>query len=87
MFVRQEVIETIDRLFVATDTKDWKAVRECFDSKVRFDMSSAGGGPERERTGEEIAAEWERNLEPIRALHHQAGNYRVSAEGNRAEAF
>ena len=85
--VREELIETVDRLFIATDDKDWKTVADCFTPTVRFDMSSAGGGPERERPAEDIAADWQRGLEPIQALHHQAGNYRVSVDGERARVF
>jgi hypothetical protein len=55
--------------------------------RARFDMSSAGGGPASVRTGEEIAAGWEQGLASIRSIHHQAGNYRVRVDGDRAEAF
>ena len=87
LVARQQVIETIDELFVATDHKDWAGVRAVLAPRVRFDMSSAGGGPAAERTGEEIAAGWEQGLAPIQAIHHQAGNYRVRVDGDRAEAF
>src|SRR5215210_8472854 len=87
LVARQQVIETIDELFLATDRKDWAGVRAVLAPRVRFDMSSAGGGPAAERTGEEIAAGWEQGLAPIQAIHHQAGNYRVHVNGDRAEAF
>jgi len=87
LIARQEVIEAIDELFIATDHKDWAAVRAVLAPRVMFDMESTGGGPAAERTGEEIAAGWEQGLAPIQAIHHQAGNYRVRVEGDRAEAF
>ena len=87
IIARQEVIEAVDELFVATDRKDWAAVRAVLAPRVRFDMSSAGGGPASELSGEEIAAGWEQGLAPIQAIHHQAGNYRVRVDGTRAEAF
>jgi hypothetical protein len=87
LVARQQVIETIDELFLATDRKDWAGVRAVFAPRVRFDMSSAGGGPAAERTGEEIAAVWEQGLAAIQAIHHQAGNYRVQVNGDRADAF
>lgn len=83
---RHEVIDAIDTLFIATDHKDWEAVRAVLAPRVRFDMSSAGGGPPAERTGEEIAAGWEQGLAPLQAVHHQAGNYRVRVDGERASA-
>lgn len=82
----RRVIEAIDALFIATDEKNWEGVKACFTKNVRFDMSSAGGGPERERPAEEIADEWARNLAGLQAIHHQAGNYRVRLLGTRAEA-
>jgi hypothetical protein len=71
---------------VATDRKDWAAVRAVLAPTVRFDMSSAGGGPASDLTGEQIAAGWEQGLAPIERVHHQAGNYRVRVDGDRAEA-
>lgn len=87
LIARQQVIETIDELFLATDRKDWAGVRAVLAMRVRFDMSSAGGGPAAEKTGDEIAAGWEQGLAPIQAIHHQAGNYRVHVEGDHADAF
>jgi hypothetical protein len=87
LIARQEVIEAIDDLFVATDRKAWDAVRAVLAPTVRFDMSSAGGGPVAELTGDQIADGWAQGLEPIEQIHHQAGNYRVRANGDRAEAF
>jgi len=45
------------------------------------------GGEAGRTSGAELAATWEEGLRPIHALHHQAGNYRVTVQGNEAEAF
>ena len=50
---REAVIDTITELFVATDRRDWAAVRQCFAPRVHFDMSSAGGGEPAEVAAEE----------------------------------
>ena len=86
LVARQHIIETIDELFMATDRKDWAGVRAVLAPQVHFDMSSAGGGPAAEKTGEEIAAGWEQGLAAIEAIQHQAGNYRVDVDRDRAEA-
>jgi hypothetical protein len=83
---RQEVEDAVTALFVATDEKDWPEVIACFTPVVRFDMSSAGGGPEADVPAKEIADGWERGLAPIRAVHHQIGNFRVRVRGDEAEA-
>ncbi|HET7229543.1 MAG TPA: nuclear transport factor 2 family protein [Longimicrobium sp.] len=86
MVARQEVVEAIDELFMATDRKDWAAVRAVLAPEVMFDMSSAGGGPAAEMTGEAIADGWATGLAPIEQVHHQSGNHRVRMNGGTAEA-
>ena len=55
--------------------------------EVRFDMSSAGGGPAGIVPASEIALGWRTGLAPIEQVHHQAGNYVVRLFGDHAEAF
>lgn len=82
---REAVIDTITRLFIATDRKDWAEVERLFTDQVRFDMGAADG--EQMKSGAEIAAGWRQGLAPIDAIHHQAGNFRVLVGGDRATAF
>ena len=84
---RDRVIGAITELFVATDRKDWPAVERCFASRVRLDMSSAGGAPAGDAVPADIAAGWRSALAPIEQLHHQSGNFRVRITGVRAEAW
>ena len=37
---RERVVDTVTRLFIATDQRDWDAVERCFADRVRFDMSA-----------------------------------------------
>ena len=80
------VIETITRLFISTDNRDWSTAKWCFTDNVRFDMSSAGGGEAAVVRPEAIVDGWEQNLKPIQSLHHQVGNFMVSVSGNDANA-
>src|SRR5688572_25330685 len=82
---REVIVALITELFVATDRKDWPAVARVFASDVRFDMSSAGAGPERSVSRESIAAGWETGLAPIEQVHHQVGNFVVHIHGQRAQ--
>jgi len=84
---RAQVIETINRLFIGTDNRDWSLVKSCFAPSVLFDMSSLGAGPAKQATPAEIAAAWDAGLKPLKAIHHQAGNHVVRILGDRAEAF
>ena len=38
-----EIAATIKRMFVGTGSRDWDAVKDCFYSEVRFDMTSLSG--------------------------------------------
>jgi hypothetical protein len=80
------VIDVITELFVATDQRDWAAVRRCFADQVLFDMSSVDGGPPARVAAEEIVAGWAKGLAALEAIHHQAGNHRVTVHDARATA-
>ncbi|HLK88517.1 MAG TPA: nuclear transport factor 2 family protein [Polyangia bacterium] len=83
---RANIVDVITELFVATDQRDWAAVKRCFADQVLFDMSSLGAGPPARRTPDEIAAGWAEGLSALAAIHHQAGNYRVTIHEARATA-
>lgn len=83
---RTNIVDVITELFVATDQRDWAAVKRCFADQVLFDMSSLGAGPPARRTPDEIAAGWAEGLSALAAIHHQAGNHRVTIHEARATA-
>jgi hypothetical protein len=82
-----KIIETINRLFIGTDNRDWALVRSCFTSRVLFDMSSLGAGAPEHLTPDDIVSAWDTGLKPLKAIHHQAGNYLVEVGGTKAGAF
>lgn len=84
---KQQIVEALTDLFVATDRRDWAAVRACLADEVLFDMSSLGGPPPARTRGADIARSWETGLAPLAALHHQVGNFRVWPSGDQADAF
>ncbi|HVT05890.1 MAG TPA: nuclear transport factor 2 family protein [Polyangia bacterium] len=86
LVARQQIIDVLTELFVATDQRDWAAVKRCFAEQVLFDMSSLGAGPAARRTPDEIAAGWAEGLKSLEAIHHQAGNFRVTTYEGRATA-
>ena len=84
---RERIIDRITELFLATDRKDWPAVEECFVPEVQFDMSSVGAGPAATKKRSEIVAGWRAGLAGVEHIHHQAGNFVGSVNGDRADAF
>ena len=83
---KDRIIDTINQLFIGTDTRDWPTVRACFADTVHFDMTSLAGVAS-QLTPTQIAVAWEEGLRPLQAIHHQVGNYRVKLEGEQATAF
>ena len=84
---RAQIVETIDTLFIGTDKRDWPLVKSCFAAEVLFDMASLGGGEPKRLSPDQIAAAWDAGLKPLKAIHHQTGNYLVRVKGLQAEAF
>jgi hypothetical protein len=83
---RDAIAKVLNRLFLATDARDWPRVRECFAETVQFDMTSLAGGQPARLSPAEITAGWEAGLLPLDALHHQTGNLEVSVSGDEATA-
>jgi len=83
---KEAVIAVIDRLFIATDRRDWPAVRDCFGEMVRFDMTSLAGGEPTTLAPAEITSAWEEGLASLDAIHHQSGNHTVALSGDEADA-
>lgn len=84
---RDDIIDVINDLFIAVDARDWRAARHALAPEVHFDMTSLQGGDASILPREHIIAGWEEGLRPLRAIHHQAGNYRVELNGDMATAF
>jgi hypothetical protein len=83
---KDRIVDTIVELFVRTDQRDWPAVLECFAEEVWFDMSSLTGVPASASRARDIVAGWEQGLAALRAVHHQAGNFRVKVLADEANA-
>jgi hypothetical protein len=84
---RQKIIDVVTQLFVGTDRRDWESVKKCLERHVLFDMSSLTGGSPATLTAQQIVEGWDSGLEPIKHVHHQAGNYIIDIKGAEAHAF
>jgi hypothetical protein len=87
MMEKDRVIETVNRLFISTDNRDWSGVKALFASRVLFDMTSLAGGLPANITPQEIVDGWDRGLKALKAIHHQAGNFLVEVRGSEATVF
>lgn len=82
---REAVIEVVNKLFVAVDTKDWSLAHRCLAEQVHFDMTSLGDPGPALRAAHEITAAWQSGLASLQAVHHQSGNFVVRVAGDEAE--
>lgn len=82
-----QIVATLNDLFIGTDDQDWEKVKKCFADVVLFDITSMTGGEPAGLTPDQITNMWAEGLRGLRAIHHQAGNYRVSVKGHNADAF
>ncbi len=84
---KDRIVETINQLFIGTDQRDWNKVKSLFAPEVRFDMTSLAGGTPRVMTPQQIVDGWDKGLKPLKAIHHQSGNFIVTVAGDQADAF
>lgn len=83
---REQITEVINRLFYYTDYQEWdKLIGEVFDKEVLLNMVSMGAENAALMTSQEICKMWEEGFKGLDAVHHQAGNYIVTADGKNAE--
>ncbi|MGD0638399.1 MAG: nuclear transport factor 2 family protein, partial [Nitrososphaerales archaeon] len=59
---RAEVADTVTRLFINTDERNWEGVADCFATKVLFDMSSLSGIKPSRVSPKKIVDQWESGL-------------------------
>lgn len=75
MTEREKIIETVNKLFVYTDTQNWDALKsEVFEENVHLDMSSMGS-PAIDTTAERICEMWDEAFKGIDHVFHLAGNH------------
>ena len=84
---KDNIISTVNRLFIHTDNCDWENVKECFSDEVMFDMTTVVGGEPIMLTPDDIISSWAEGLDHLEAIHHQAGNYLVDVAGSEAAVF
>jgi len=81
---RVAIEDTVVRLFVATDERNWPALEACFTTPFTLDMTSMVGGSPAQLTPREVATAWATAFKPLDHVHHQIGNLQTTIEGSSA---
>jgi hypothetical protein len=85
--VRDEIVEVINKLFIYTDTQEWKKLQhEVFSDDVFFDVSSLGGHKS-EISSAAICELWKEGFVGLDSIHHQAANFLVQINDTVASVF
>jgi hypothetical protein len=86
--VREQIIETTNRLFNFTDARNWTALqKEVFAPVIEVDMVSLGMPEVKKMTAAELCAMWENGFAGLDAIFHLAGNHAVTLRDNDADVF
>ena len=83
---RANAIETVNKLFVATDNANWAALEKIFTEEVDFDMTSLAGGEPAKLKATDITAAWKKGLKGLK-VHHLVGNHIAQVTANKADVF
>ena len=83
---KDQIKETINKLYMATDSRDWEGLKRLFNDKVHFDMKSLTGVHPSSETPDSIAYAWEKGLEDVPVVHHQSGNYVIDVDEDNLTA-
>ena len=87
LLAKERVLDTVNELFVGTDERDWGRVAAALAPRVHFDVRSMTGAAPETVDAAVIIAGWTEGLRPLKAVHHQTGNFRVRVAGDGADVF
>ena len=81
---RMAVEDTVVRMFVATDERDWTTLEDCFTDPFTLDMTSMLGGAPVTMTPRDVARAWADGFAALDHVHHQVGNFRTAITPEQA---
>ena len=84
---KDRILDVVNELFVGTDERDWGRVASALAPRVHFDVRSMTGAAPETLEAAAIIAAWQEGLRPLKAVHHQTGNFRVHVAGGEADVF
>ncbi len=86
--IREQIIETVNRLFNYTDAQNWVALQqEVFASDVVVDMVSLGMPDVKKMSAKELCDMWQNGFSGLDAVFHLAGNQAVTLKGDTADVY
>lgn len=84
MTERDDIIETVTRLFWHTDHHEWPEVRAVFADRVHLDYTSLQGGEPLTLTPAEITDGWSQHFDTLDTHQHLVTNHLVAVDEGSA---
>lgn len=81
------VIETVNKLFIGVDERDWEQVSSVFNDTVLLDYTSMAGGEPARLISSQIINSWKGLLPGFDKTHHQLDNYIVNSAQDTISVF
>jgi hypothetical protein len=83
----KEIIETVNKLFLAVDERDWGRLKNLMNDTIYLDYSSMTGERGAAIPLDQILESWKKMLPGFDVTHHQLGNYLVEEGDELANVF
>jgi hypothetical protein len=82
-----DLAELANKLFMYTDEREWqKLLDEVFLPVIWFDMTNSGGD-RAELPSHQVCDLWRIGFTGLDSIHHQAGHYLISVDGENADIY
>lgn len=82
---RAEIIDTVNRIGILSDRRDWTAVQKCFTKQVKFDYTSLNGGEPTTLAAATQVQQWADFFsKTFKNTQHLVGSHAVTLNGNTA---
>lgn len=82
-----QAIETVNKLFIGVDERNWELVANVFADTVLLDYTSMSGDEPALLTSQQIIDSWKGVLPGFDKTHHQLGNYLVEEDSAGIKVF
>jgi hypothetical protein len=79
-----ELVQIVNRIFVAADTRDWDTYRSLLFDEVTLDFGGVGPHSAGTVTADDAAARTRAALDPVHLTQHMITNHVVTIEGDAA---
>jgi SnoaL-like domain len=85
---RQEIIDTINRIGLTADLRDWSACQACFTESVEVDYTSLMGGKPNIISPDALTKQWQSFFDStFKTTQHLIGSHSTTHNGNVATSL